>query len=105
MLSHSIYPDNDTEMIETRWVKPTMTVSKYTNFKIISSQSHYRTKIFNLQDVTNRAMKGKAIPLQALTGPEGSRRLKLVDFNPLTPELNPSAQRCLTRIFTGDFAS
>jgi hypothetical protein len=26
-------------------------------------------------------------------------------FNPLTPELNPSAQRCLTRIFTGDFAS
>jgi hypothetical protein len=25
---------------------------------------------------------------------------KLV-FNPLTPELNPSAQRCLTRFFTG----
>jgi hypothetical protein len=25
--------------------------------------------------------------------------------NPLTPELNPSAQRCLTRYFTGDFAS
>jgi hypothetical protein len=24
-------------------------------------------------------------------------------FNPLTPELNPSAQRCLTRFFTGDF--
>jgi hypothetical protein len=24
---------------------------------------------------------------------------------PLTPELNPSAQRCLTRCFTGDFAS
>jgi hypothetical protein len=23
--------------------------------------------------------------------------------NPLTPELNPSAQRCLLRIFTGDF--
>jgi hypothetical protein len=27
------------------------------------------------------------------------------DINPLTPELNPSAQRCLTRNFTGDFAS
>jgi hypothetical protein len=27
------------------------------------------------------------------------------DIIPLTPELNPSAQRCLTRIFTGDFAS
>jgi hypothetical protein len=26
-------------------------------------------------------------------------------FNPLTPELNPSVQRCLTRCFTGDFAS
>jgi hypothetical protein len=24
--------------------------------------------------------KGKAIPLQAMTGPEGSRRLKLPDF-------------------------
>jgi hypothetical protein len=26
-------------------------------------------------------------------------------FNPLKPELNPSTQRCLTRFFTGDFAS
>jgi hypothetical protein len=25
-------------------------------------------------------------------------------FNPLTPELKPSAQRCLPRFFTGDFA-
>jgi hypothetical protein len=31
--------------------------------------------------------------------------LWLTYFNPLTPELNPSAQRCLTRFFTGDFAS
>jgi hypothetical protein len=28
-----------------------------------------------------------------------------MDRNPLTLELNPSAQRCLTRYFTGDFAS
>jgi hypothetical protein len=27
------------------------------------------------------------------------------EINPLTMELNPSAQRCLTRFFTGDFAS
>jgi hypothetical protein len=27
------------------------------------------------------------------------------DINPLTPELNLSAQRCLTIFFTGDFAS
>jgi hypothetical protein len=26
-------------------------------------------------------------------------------ISPLTPELNPSAQRCLTKFFTGDFAS
>jgi hypothetical protein len=26
-------------------------------------------------------------------------------LNPLTPELNPPAQRSLTRQFTGDFAS
>jgi hypothetical protein len=26
-------------------------------------------------------------------------------FNPLTPELDPSAQRCLTRYFAGNFAS
>jgi hypothetical protein len=26
-------------------------------------------------------------------------------IKPLTPELNPSAQRCMTRFFTGDFAS
>jgi hypothetical protein len=32
--------------------------------------------------------------------------LKLLNgFNPLTPELNPSAQRCLTGFLTGDFAS
>jgi predicted GNAT superfamily acetyltransferase len=28
-----------------------------------------------------------------------------IPVNPLTPELNTSAQRCLTRYFTVDFAS
>jgi hypothetical protein len=31
--------------------------------------------------------------------------LYLLPINSLTPELNPSEQRCLTRFFTGDFAS
>jgi hypothetical protein len=31
--------------------------------------------------------------------------LELIMPNPSAPELNPSAQRCLTRFFTGDFAS
>jgi hypothetical protein len=40
-------------------------------------------------------------------GAEMDRRTaeQYVMINPLTPELNPSAQRCLTRFFTGDFAS
>jgi hypothetical protein len=29
----------------------------------------------------------------------------LLLINPLTPELNPSAQRCLMRFFAGDFSS
>jgi hypothetical protein len=29
--------------------------------------------------------------------------LKRPSFNPLTPELNPSAQRCLTRFFNWGF--
>jgi hypothetical protein len=33
-----------------------------------------------------------------------SRRVEFA-IKPLTPELNPSAQRCLTRFFTADFAS
>jgi hypothetical protein len=53
-------------------------------------------KIINILDIINNVFvyfrililslhiksksKGKAIPLQALTGPEGSRRLRLPDF-------------------------
>jgi hypothetical protein len=32
-------------------------------------------------------------------------KVRKLNINPLTLELNPSAQRCLTRFFTGDFAS
>jgi hypothetical protein len=34
-----------------------------------------------------KKVKGKAIPLQALTGPEGSRRLRLQDFKTIFLEL------------------
>jgi hypothetical protein len=34
-----------------------------------------------------------------------NKRDTAININPLTPELNPSAQRYLTRYFTGDFAS
>jgi hypothetical protein len=34
-----------------------------------------------------------------------SDTLNVIHINPLTPKLNLSAQRCLTKFFTGDFAS
>jgi hypothetical protein len=41
-----------------------------------------------------------------ISKPEQHKNINLQGhLNPLTPELNPSAQRCLTRLFTGDFAS
>jgi hypothetical protein len=55
-----------------------------------------------LQQVTEGKIKGGI----EVTGRRGKRLRKLLDdLKPLTPELNPSAQRCLTRFFTGDFAS
>jgi hypothetical protein len=42
-----------------------------------------------------------------LSCPVSKKLTKKCSFriNPLTPELNPSAQRCLARFFTWDFAS
>jgi hypothetical protein len=34
----------------------------------------------------------------------GENKTSCPSINSLTPELNPSAQRCLTRYFAGDFA-
>jgi hypothetical protein len=43
--------------------------------------------------------KGKAIPLQAWTGPEGSRRVRLPDFKTVTHEcgevFSPTHRPCL----------
>jgi hypothetical protein len=39
------------------------------------------------------------------SSPAAKENMSAYNFNPLTPELNPSAQRCLTRFFTGNFAS
>jgi hypothetical protein len=42
---------------------------------------HYRKKITDKTfNKSSYVIKGKAIPLQALTDPEGSRRLRLPDF-------------------------
>jgi len=37
-------------------------------------------KSFSSKELNEGRGKGKAIPLQAWTGPEGSRRLRLPDF-------------------------
>jgi hypothetical protein len=51
-------------------------------------------EISGIQDVT--------VPLDAGFA---SPPIAIIQLNPLTPELNPSAQRSLTGFFTGDFAS
>jgi hypothetical protein len=45
---------------------------------IMSTES--TAKKFTKEDQGGIYIDGKAIPLQALTGPEGSRRLRLPDF-------------------------
>jgi hypothetical protein len=44
----------------------------------VSAQNH-RARLLRRNDIS-LPLKGEAIPLQAFTGPEGSRRLKLLDF-------------------------
>jgi hypothetical protein len=46
------------------------------NFPIIDNEDHYRKYLYTGME----QIKSKAIPLQALTGPEGSRSLRLTDF-------------------------
>jgi hypothetical protein len=38
----------------------------------------------DVQSVASRIIKSKAIPLQALTSPEGSRRLRFLDFKTIS---------------------
>jgi hypothetical protein len=52
-----------------------------------------------LNPFINRAVVGRKVVLAMCAA------LNKSYINPLTPELNPSAQRCLTRFCTGEFAS
>jgi hypothetical protein len=42
-----------------------------------------RIKATYTSKIKSCKVKGKAIPLQALTDPEGFRRLRLLDFKPI----------------------
>jgi len=46
--------------------------------EVYETERWYRHNPVQLRNWTSK--KGKAIPLQAWTGPEGSRRLRLPDF-------------------------
>ena len=48
--------------------------------KILIARSSERTMIINVQKSSRKRGKGKAIQVQAWTGPEGSRRLTVTDF-------------------------
>jgi hypothetical protein len=54
---------------------PTMQVRLHANDFIISNEA-----VLKLENFNNQNNKGKAIPLQTLTGPEGIRRSRLPDF-------------------------
>jgi hypothetical protein len=48
----------------------------------------------------------RPIAVHRVPADDEQKCLKHVEaINPLVPGLNPSAQRCLMRVFTGDFAS
>jgi hypothetical protein len=51
-----------------------------TNYKEVNRPCYKINAIHNISTAITSKGKCKAIPLQALTGPEGSRRLRLPDF-------------------------
>jgi hypothetical protein len=63
-------------------------------------------KMFNnFQRILLRKIKNSFPTIYIGNRPKDSRWIMEGIINPLMPELNPSTQRCLTRFFTGDFAS
>jgi hypothetical protein len=65
-------------------------------YTIISNLLKYNT----LQSSSYNTRKGKAIALQALTGPEGSRRLRLPDFMTIGTWRWQGCQPCPPAAFT-----
>jgi hypothetical protein len=59
---------------------------------------HHWANLFRFQPQVINCQLKRCFELQ-----EHTERLPSSPLNPLTPELNPSAQRCLTRFYTGDF--
>ena len=51
-----------------------------TKCKVLASQIHFSIYNKNYEYHTYTSVKGKAVPLQAWSGPEGSRKLRFPDF-------------------------
>jgi len=73
----------DQEVLRRRWLA---TVLHY----VMDEKGEYLTATKTAFVSTQRRKgkgKGKAIPLQAWTNPEGSRRLRLPDFKPISTRI------------------
>jgi hypothetical protein len=67
-----------------------------------TTHNHFRTSFSKLHDLLHLSQLTLTAVIRKVYE---DRNNTFIVINPLTPELNPSAQRCLTRFFTGDFAS
>jgi hypothetical protein len=100
----------------SRWFHYADILHTYSSMKMEQTQCSY-TLAFKLQKPVNHQEESiQQLPTVslALTTVLASKlahtlrptyRYGISVINPLTPELNPSAQCCMTRFFTGDFAS
>jgi hypothetical protein len=80
--------ENENKYADVRYMlswEEAMKFSEINNFRNqVTVSETYNTIICPVMTVSKfgywKGVKGKAIPLQAWTGPEGSRRLRLPDF-------------------------
>jgi hypothetical protein len=73
---------------------------------IVDNKMFFAVSKFN-ENSCDDNFKLATFPNQILTTKRPRSNTEVADDkrDPLMPEINPSTQRCLTRFFTGDFAS
>ena len=58
----------------------TCPVANMLQFNLVSRRSYRETRLSTYETRKNKYWKGKSVPLQAWSGPEGSRKLRFPDF-------------------------
>jgi hypothetical protein len=104
------YVQNVTWLLQMVWyylflLKRASDVTCIFNSNIVSANTihkHWTNTMFFLATLLQKTMA--CVKLFKYPS-HGNLHSSLVGMDPLTSELNPSAQRCLTKLFTGDFAS